>query len=521
VAKGINIGVASDTRDFAKGIKTGVIDPLEDASEVLEDLARDGDKAGDKLERSMRDAQRDTEKLSDEYRDLGRQIQETGRKGRDLGDGVKSGTDKAGEGLDEFKDEANSTAREAAASFDGSAESIGDAFQEVAANAFAGFGPAGAAAGIAAAIGIGVVIQKINEGTEDSEAFRQKVGELATELIETGREGGPGIDYIVDRLKDLATSAEEGDENLSDLADAADIAGRNYRKLAQAYAGNVDGLSDLVDGEKEYLEQLEHQQQLIDSGALDGDLNAIIEKIEAQKRIVSGLEESEKAAEDAAAAEQAYAAAGGPELEAKAERIDTIQDALNDAIGAYTDFEATEEKAADPQGYIDAMQARIDATTNFNSNVNLLAEKFQLSTDEVQAILDQGVDFGPMLQSIIDSGLDAEFIAKIQAAVGGGEEIVAGANLDASVEVDADTSAADEAIDKTAAKESENTVEVKADTKQAEEDIQAVADGTYTAKIGTSVDTSAASTALYNFASKKRTVTLQAEIVDRQGQKVY
>lgn len=216
--KGISIAIASDTTDFDRGVRKGIVDPLEEAVDTLDRLGKAGEQAGrdaeqglgdveraaeqagdaaraagDDLEDAMRDAQRDTGQLSDEMRELRDRIENAQRSTRDLGDsGKRAGRDyerglrDAGDGLDEFRDEAGSTAREAAASFDGSAESIGDAFQEVAANAFAGFGPAGAVAGIAAAAGLGVVIAAFQGIDEANQESRQRAADWGQAFIEAG-----------------------------------------------------------------------------------------------------------------------------------------------------------------------------------------------------------------------------------------------------------------------------------------------------------------------------------------------
>ncbi len=83
---------------------------------------------------------------------------------KSLGKKTKKAAEEGKSGMDDFKQEANQTARESAASFDGSAESIVDVFQEVAANAFQGFGPAGAVAGLAIAAGIGLGVKAFEDG---------------------------------------------------------------------------------------------------------------------------------------------------------------------------------------------------------------------------------------------------------------------------------------------------------------------------------------------------------------------
>lgn len=176
--KDINIPITGDARDFIR--KTGDVgDALDDVADALDDVARD-------TKRGAKESERAVEKLEDSFKDAAKRARDLGDAGDKAGDDVKRGMRKAEDGVDEFKEEANSTAREAAASFDGSAESIGDALQEVAANAFAGFGPAGAVAGLAAAAGIGLAIAGFDAVNEASEESKQRAAEWADAYIEAG-----------------------------------------------------------------------------------------------------------------------------------------------------------------------------------------------------------------------------------------------------------------------------------------------------------------------------------------------
>lgn len=523
MAKGINISVASDTRDFSKGVKTGIIEPLEDAAEVLQDLAKEGDQASGKLEDGFKDAARQTEELKDDYKKLGKEINDAGKKGKSLGDDVTDGTRKAEAGIEDFKGEANSTAKEVAASFDGSAESIGSGFQEVAANAFAGFGPAGALAGIAAAAGIGFVFSKMEEGAEKTAAFKERVGELTQELIDSGDEAGPSLDYIVDRLKSLASESDEAETSLQDLYDVSKKSGSSFKDLAQVYAGNVDGLKDLQKEGKDYLKDLEDQADAIDTTTAAGEDNygALLKQAEGQEEYNQYLSEAAKLAEEAAAQEEHYARSGAAAMEARTEAIQTLQGELDGAIGLYAEFTGTEDRAADPQGWIDAMQDRIDATSGFASNVTALSDKWNLTTAETQAILDEGLDFAPMLAAITGTPLEGEFIAKMQAAVSGGEEVLNGASLNTTVSVDANTDKAETNVRKTSDKKREAQIKVKdVDTSKASRAIDKVATKSRTAKVKVTVDKTAAETTLTNFIKKARTVKIKAQIVDDNGRKI-
>lgn len=174
----IKIDFLANVRDFLRGTDDAE-QALDDVADSLDDMARDAKNGG-------RDAERAVEKLEDSFRDAARRAKDLGRAGEDAGDDVKRGMKRAEDGVDNLKDEANETAREAAASFDGSAESIADAFQEIAANAFAGFGPAGAVAGLAAAAGIGLAVAGFTAVDEAEKASRERAAEWAQAFIEAG-----------------------------------------------------------------------------------------------------------------------------------------------------------------------------------------------------------------------------------------------------------------------------------------------------------------------------------------------
>lgn len=185
MAGGYTVGIASETKAFKQGIESGVIDPLEDAQKELLELGRA--RGPEQLERAMKDAEKATERLSDETKDTARAIEQEFRDAyRSVKRSSDDGMDGAKAGMEDFKQEANQTARESAASFDGSAESIVDVFQEIAANAFGGFGPAGAVAGLAAAAGIGLAMAGFENIQEAEEESKERAGEWAQAYIEAG-----------------------------------------------------------------------------------------------------------------------------------------------------------------------------------------------------------------------------------------------------------------------------------------------------------------------------------------------
>lgn len=182
--RGIIVDLVANARDFIRGTDQAE-KSLDKFGDSLDQVARDGDLAADKLERSFRDAARDVNQSADKIK-------------RDAGDS-----------LNEIGEEAGQTARETAASFDGSFESIIDGFQEVAAQAFAGLGKVGAAAGLAAAGAIGLIVAAYGKAQEAQE----KLNETANRYYEALSEAGGQLDLNAQKQLELQAIAELGDGN--------------------------------------------------------------------------------------------------------------------------------------------------------------------------------------------------------------------------------------------------------------------------------------------------------------------
>lgn len=186
----IRADLVGDSRSLVKSIDN-VGEALEEAADDIEKLEKEGDQVERSLESNFRDIAKDAKKSGEDV-------------GRDFGDGLKKSED----GFDDIKEEANATAKETAASFDGSAESIVGAFQEIAANAFGSLGPAGAVAGLAAAAGIGLATAGFTAVEEARALSEERIADWADAYIEAGNTILTAA-QIVGKATEIATDPEQ------------------------------------------------------------------------------------------------------------------------------------------------------------------------------------------------------------------------------------------------------------------------------------------------------------------------
>lgn len=401
----IKIPIAADTSGIQKEINNGLIEPLEDAEKALKALEKVD--AGKDLERDLKKAGDASEDLKDELDDARDQLKKLGFAAKDAGDDAKRGMDRAGEGVEEFRDEANSTAREAAASFDGSAESIADAFQEVAANAFAGFGPAGAIAGLALAAGLGIFMQKINEATEAVEELQERANDIHLAALEKGvsvEEYVTGLDYITEALERLNEEGqkkfrwawEEDKTGLQELTDDLKTMGETQADVSDIMSLSTDAMEDYRDAVKKSSEDLRDQADAIEDaekgmGTLsDADLlriNSLRDQADAGDRVVESLEREIETREEAGERSTAWADSGAADAQKRADAEEEMADRIQGAMEAVTDsvdsayasmvqdateFATAENGALDINRWLSYVQEHAGAVASYQANLQLL-----------------------------------------------------------------------------------------------------------------------------------------------------
>lgn len=517
MAKGIEIDIAANTRDFQRGTKD-VEKALEDVADALDDVSKDakkaGDKLGDELSDGAKDATRGVDKLERSFKDVAdASKRETRSAGDSMKRNMKDGADGASDAVREWGDEAKQNVSETFSSFDGSAESFADMVQGTFGGVISNLGPLGMVAGAAGAAGIGLLMKAFEDGKVSEEEFRARVAELADVLIETGGEGADALQAMADRMRDLVAPTDEGAMSLSKIRAMADDSGASFEELAKAYGhagGDLQAYIDEVDKS-----EAATRDQLTGIDALNkGEWG----RSAALGEVSDHLRELAKEQEAAKQAEQDWIESGGAALEARAAQMETLQGELDEAIDSWDDYKVAETGAADPAAYIAAMQARMDATSNFNTNVQELAANTGLSFEETQAILEQGVDFAPMLAAIMSGGpeMQAQYAGQIRAMLDGGQSIIDGTETTATITTKTDSEVAEQQLD-AAATERQAPVKAEADTKAAATQLDSVATKQRTATIVASVDTSAAAAALDRFINRQRTATITAEVRTREG----
>lgn len=445
----INVDLVADASTAIKEAgKFG--DALEDVADELKAVGTAGksidDKVGDAFESIQKEAKttgKTVEDAGDAFRSLAKDAKKAGDS---IGDDVRKGTDKAGEGFDEMKSEAAGTAREAGASFS-SIEDSADVLQEVLANAFAGFGPAGMAAGILAAAGIGLLFAQAQGAAEKIQENKEKMLDLAQTIRDNGgvlteadyiaqmEEYGYAIQDTKEWWELFQEDAVTGFEQLRDLADQTGLSTREIfrggfgdAKEAQATLDKVNArIQELKDKkeavynltgsiitvpEAEELASLEKSRDLIQENVDKQKDAALVDSI--RKGGVDSLTDSvtdnrvalkDQADQASEAAERerdlaAYVAGTVEHFRAQADAVEEATDALKGAVTTELDY-------LDKQ---DALKVKLAESGNA-WDINTAKGR-----DNQRAVVDIASGIEEMARASLDAGAPvADVTAKFQA----------------------------------------------------------------------------------------------------------
>lgn len=519
MAGGYNIGVAMDARAVEKGVKAGIIEPVEDAVDKLEDLGRAGDKAGDGLGRGLRDGERDLDKLGRAGKDAGddvqdgarkgeRELDKLGRAGKDAGDDIEDGLrqaqketgrtadewkamtakveaetakikadskgafSEAGGASGEFKDEALSNFSEVTSSFTGDMQSVTDLAQ----GTFGGLASLGGPASLVfggIAVAVGLVGSALAASGEESDEFKEKIEELAqTKLGDLFGQYEDSGDKLGRGLRKWATDADSFGGSLLDLQKNGKKAGLGVGELTAAIATqSVPKMRELRREVDSQVKSLDRQAAALSDGTAKGRIasKATQEQAaaarEVQKQLKQNLEVNdayEKSLRAVAKAQGQTVAEYKASLEAAAaydEATKSLADTMSTVLAsaAESTSEALDNAAGDPAKYIAGLNERTKAAQDYQANVQAIGQ--QLPDDLFNFVREQG------------EGFSNEIATYLSASPAQKEQIRAGWAIDA--QVSADTTDLDK---KTAAKGKEKkkgpTSEVKGDTSDLDEKVK-------------------------------------------------
>lgn len=547
------IGIAADTSGLEKSISNGLVEPLEDAAKAF-DKVENAAKGAD-LDREIDKAAKATDKLDDELDDTRDSLKRLGYAARDAGDDAHRGMNRAEDGVEEFGREAESTAKESAASFDGSAESILDAFQEVAANAFAGFGPAGAIAGLAIAAGIGIATQAFQDAEEAAEELRQKANEYANDAIDAGVSAQKWLttsDQVVERIRELQDTKDNGfrlwfmedPDELEKWTKALKDTGRATDDVEKVLSSSTDAVKDYraatedayeatkreaaalidrnkndpVDGYREKVKEIRNQQE-----GYQDLLSVLDDEIQLREKSADAADRQKQAGVDGALAraqaEEDAASAIQSAQESVTESTLTAYDSMRSA--AYE--KATADDAAfDTEKWLTYVEKGRALANSYKDNIaamkltpaeweNFLALPEDARNNIAASYKKAGEDGKSRIRAALS---DTGSTAGTDATVGFDDAF----NPDATVTVDVNTAAAKRDLDQVSKKRTAE-IEVKTTGKaKAKADVDALAKKR-TATIEARLDTSAATRTLNAWFNRNnnRTITIHSRYVSRLG----
>lgn len=421
----IEIPITVDADGAERGVSK-VADAFEEVEDSLKKVDKAGDKTGKSLGDSMKDAAKDADTAASKIdRDLTKALKDVDsnadRTGKRVGDSFKDGSSRASEGLKDLKDESNSTAKEAAASFDGSAESIGDTFQELAANVFAGFGPAGAIAGLAAAVGIGIAISKMQELAEANNEAKEKVAELSREIYDAG--GKLEDADIAEKIKDIAFALAEEDNPWTPWADEAKT---NIEQVRDATQGLSDDLAkdifkglagDVGAGQRAFdvltksietnRKEAEDHRSVLEDGRWEYDAQgkSLLTNADAMEKQREKLKEATGASEDAASQAEFYTDVMGESAEAVEKRKaaeDELLGVQKDRIEAQNALDqATKDGITTELDYLDSVD---NLSAKLKENGNTMDTNTAKGRENQRAVIELTDDIEAQAQAALDQG---------------------------------------------------------------------------------------------------------------------
>lgn len=422
----LKVSVLSDADQFDLAKPADDLDHLGDAAR---DASRDLTGAASDVAQLGTDATgaaRDVERLADsgdQLRDLGTDAERAGADVKGLGkdvdaaaaqvDGafdkiaaaskrsssqVDASAEKGGQSLREMGDEGQGTARELAASFDGTADGIADGMQEAATNVLAVLGPIGAGVGVAAGLGLGFLRGK-------AEQLKETISGLVGVLIDAN--GQLDRSTVVDQLRTLA---EDG--TITELATEARAGKVDVADYLRALAGDPEALRrtrDAIDAQRAAIDQATLAER--EAGAVTVEsANARQDQIIALVNMRDNLDETAQKWGLAAEAVAAYQQAAEPVPAVIQEHADALAGFVEPTsvyTGLLDDAMAKEQEAA--QHTADKTKDQSDSWEDYAKDVEVSVTDYLAELErQVTAQENWSANLGKLARRGVEDGVLAE-----------------------------------------------------------------------------------------------------------------
>lgn len=351
-----------------------VADALDDTATALDHVATQGKTTGRTVETSLdaiTSAAKDTAKSADVLdRDLTSALDDVKSNaktaGNSLSDHLKRGAKDADEGVTALKENTLSNAKEMGGSFQ-DIGSVLDGLQGLAAEALEGFGPAGVAAGVAMAAGIGIAQQALQASADKVNEIKEAAAALARDsstqtTAERVQAIGDQLDDVLYTIRDVKSwweiwqdTAVTAAEQVAAAADSGSTAAARFVSAFQTSDAReqVTALTDALTESKRRQEQLTETDSA--AWAAGDRWNQTREKqIDNETTLQGVISDSLKVAQQQVAIEEAVAKAKGMTVDQYRASRKAAQDAA-DAASAYA---SALESTADPVAVYEGILTR-------------------------------------------------------------------------------------------------------------------------------------------------------------------
>lgn len=519
--------LVGDSRSLVKSVEN-VAEALEEVTDELKDVSKDGDKAESSLE--------------DNFRAIARAAREADEATEKIGSTTRKATREAGGATSEFKDEAKQNFGEVASSFSGDMASAADLVQGTLGGLAASLGgPLGLALG-AASIALGAVIAQAQADAEKAEELRLQAVEAVKSAFEEGVDVSAFLastDQVVERIQELEESKtgtdarwwwEDDPSRLEEWAAGLEAVGRSGEEIGQVLG------TKSVKALRDYKRGLEEAQRAADDAAESTDMTTdagadqyrqLLATSEAYGDVIKNVEDEIRLREDATASEKRQSDAGlqaAAAAEEAAQRRKDAADAVAESIDAAyqsmvedaTAYATAEDGALDINRWLTYVQEHAGAVATYQANLALLS----MSAEDWTALLampeEARVQWVAQVAALPEEARQP-FIDGLDGIVGNAATTASTSfeegftpEAEADVTVTADTTKVSGDIAKITEKAYTATVKVKADTAAAQAAVDAVGKGR-TVTVSVSANTSQTDTQLRNY--KPPTVYVPAVLV--------